>query len=119
MRSVMRWAASAEAVRVKAEAAGTATGLAAGREAAAAEARAHLLDLTARAAADRAIARSDVSRLALEVVRRIAGGIGPVDTVAALAERAAADLLPDTVATVRVPPAAVAATSARLTASLA
>lgn len=107
-------ATSAEAVRLKAEATGTAAGLTAGRDAALAEAQAHLLDLTARAAADRAIARSDVSRLALEVVRRIASEVGSVEMVAALAERAAADLLPETVATVRVPIAAVAATSARL-----
>jgi type III secretion protein L len=106
--------AERDAATAAATAAGYAAGHAAGREAAAAEARAALFDLTLRAADERGRARADVSRLALEVVRRIAGEIGDAATVAALADRAAAELLPDTVAVVRVAPEAREPTADRL-----
>ena len=109
-----RAAADAEAAVADGHSAGHAAGYAEGRSATMAEASAELLALTGRADADRARVRNDVSQLALEVVRRIAGEIGEADTVAALASRAAADLLPDAVATVRVRPEALEATAARL-----
>ena len=112
----LRGAAAADAAAVAADGhtAGLAAGYGEGRAAAMAEVSAELLALTGRADADRARVRNDVSQLALEVVRRIAGEIGEADTVAALASRAAADLLPDAIATVRVRPEALEATAARL-----
>ena len=97
-----------------ATAAGRAEGLAAGQAAAAEEAALTLIDLNRRVAEALDVQRADVSRLALEVVRRIAGSLGDDATVAALAERAAQDLAPDAVATVRVAPAARDATEQRL-----
>lgn len=93
---------------------GREAGLAEGRAAAAAETRAHLFAMTLALSEERARARTDVSRLALEVVRRIAGEIGDGATVAALAAKATAALLPEEVATVRVAPDAAAEVQARL-----
>lgn len=101
-------------VEAAAQAEGRAAGYAAGVAAAEAEAAAGLFDLTMRASSERTRLRGDVSRLALEVVRRIAERVGTSELVAGLAERAALDLLPDTVATVRVPAAAVEQATARL-----
>ena len=85
-----------------------------GLAAAAGEIRDELLRLAAAddERADRQ--RADLARLGLEVVRRIAGEIGSAETVAALADRAAAAVAPDAQLTVRVPPAALAATRERL-----
>ena len=114
--TALRGAAAADAAAAAADGhtAGLAAGYGEGRAAAMAEVSAELLALTGRADADRARLRNDVSQLALEVVRRIAGEIGEADTVAALAGRAAADLLPDAIATVRVRPEALDATASRL-----
>lgn len=98
----------------RATADGFAAGEAQGRTAAAAEAAQALFDLNVRAAAERQAMRAEVSGLAIEVVRRIASGLGNDATVAALAERAARDLAPDAVAVVRVAPDAVQATTDRL-----
>ncbi|TRW17373.1 hypothetical protein [Glacieibacterium frigidum] len=98
----------------RATAEGYAAGEAEGRAAASASAAHSLFDLNVRAAAERQAMRADVSRLALEVVRRITSDLGDDATVAALADRAARDLAPDTVAVVRVAPGAVEATSERL-----
>jgi flagellar biosynthesis/type III secretory pathway protein FliH len=58
--------------------------------------------------------QKDIARLALEVVRRIAGELGDATVVAGLADRAAAQLAPDSVAVVRVAPGAAEAVRARL-----
>ena len=97
-----------------AHAQGLTAGHAAGTAAAAAVGREQLLALTRRAGDERQRLRGEVSGLAIEVVRRIAAGIGEADVVAALAEGAAAELLPDAIATVRVPPPALDATRHRL-----
>lgn len=107
-------AAEVEAARARGHAEGVAAGLAEGRNTAADEAHTELFALARRAAAERDRQRGEVAKLALQVVRRIAGEVGPPAIVAGLAETAAASLLPDTVATVRVPPAATAATIGRL-----
>ena len=105
-----RVAETADEAATAARAAGHAEGLAA----AAAEVQAELFALTLRAAAERSRVRAEVTMIALEVVRRIAAEIGEPKVVAGLAERAAAALLPDEVATVRVPAAALAAVADRL-----
>lgn len=104
-----------EAARDEGYAAGHAEGLAAG----AALVREELLRLAQADAARAEAQRTDLARLGLEVVRRIAADLGPADMVAALAERAAAAIAPDSQLTVRVPPAALDATRARLGAGVA
>ena len=93
---------------------GLAHGLAEGRAAAKAEAATALAAAAQALDADRAALRAEAAALAVAIVRRIAAGIGPADTVGALAATAAATLAPDPVAEVRVPPPAVPATIARL-----
>lgn len=58
--------------------------------------------------------RAATGRLALDVVRRIAVELGPEATLAALAERAVRDVLPDAPITVHVAPASVGAVTTRL-----
>ncbi len=58
--------------------------------------------------------RAAAGRLALDVVRRIAVELGPEATLAALAERAVRDVLPDAPITVHVAPASVGAVTTRL-----
>ena len=58
--------------------------------------------------------QEEITTLALEVVRRLVGELGDERIVAGLAERAAAELAPDTVATVRVPSAHGEAVKSRL-----
>jgi len=103
-------AAARDAARAAAAEQGLAQGLA--------EAKAHTTEALARLgaqAAEREQARSrDVARLAVEVVRRIAGELPDGALVAGLAERAAAGLTADQPATVRVAPAAADAVRARL-----
>jgi len=97
---------------------GHAEGFAAGREeglaAGAAEIRAEIFRLAIRAGDERRQHQSEISTLALEVVRRIVGEIGDAATVQGLVERAAAAVAPDTAAIVRVPAAHVEAVQARL-----
>jgi flagellar assembly protein FliH len=107
-------AALAAQARAAGHADGLARGLADGRAQAAAELATSLADADAQLAAARAALRREAAGLAVAIVRRIAGGLGPADTVAALAETAAAALAPDPAAEVRVPAAALAATAARL-----
>lgn len=101
--------AAAEGARAAGYEAGRAEGLAAGAEAV----RAELLRLAHADAARAEQQRGDLARLGLEVVRRIAADLGAPATVAALAEKAAAEIAPDTHVVVRVPPAAVEPTRAR------
>ena len=100
--------------QVEARAAGHAEGYAEGLAAAQTEARNHLFELTVRAATERQSLRAEVSRLALGVVRRVATEVGAPALIAGMVERAAADLLPDAVAIVRVTPESFDATAARL-----
>lgn len=64
--------------------------------------------------AERERLRGQTAALALEVVRRIAANLGPDATVAALAERAVRDLLPEEPIRVRVAAERVGAVAARL-----
>ena len=64
--------------------------------------------------AERDRLRGQAATLALEIVRRIAVDLGPDATVAALAERAVRDLLPEEPIRVRVAAERVGAVSARL-----
>jgi flagellar biosynthesis/type III secretory pathway protein FliH len=102
--------AAREAARVEGFAAGRAEGLAAAE----AERQAELFRIALRDSELQRERQKDIARLALEVVRRIAGELDAGAMVAGLAERAAAQLTPDSVAMVRVAPAAVAAVRARL-----
>lgn len=64
--------------------------------------------------AERARLRASSADLALDIVRRIAAGLAPDEVLAALAEQAARDLLPEEPIGVRVAPDAVGAVSRRL-----
>lgn len=107
-------AAAVEAATAEGRAAGRAEGYrdgcAAGEEAAAAL----LADIAARERRHDAARAQEIARLALEVVRRIAGEVGPADTVAALAARAADAVAAPADLIVRVAPSALTATQARL-----
>lgn len=103
-------ARAAEAARAEGYAAGHAEGLAAG----AASIRDELMRLVQADAVRVEAQRADLARLALEVVRRIAADLGAPETVAALADRAAAAVAPDPAPVVRVHPDALSATRARL-----
>lgn len=103
---------TAEVARREGFAAGHAEGLEAGK----ADVAAELFRLAARDA-ERTVARqAEVARLALQVVRRIAGEIGEPEMIAGIAQRAAAAIEPDAAATIRVAPAALEPTRARLAA---
>ena len=94
---------------------GHAQGLADGRATGESEMRTEMFRLAIKAGEQQRKRQEEIAGLALEVVRRIAGAIGDEPMVARLAERAAGQLSPDTAATVRVPPSALAETSQRLT----
>lgn len=98
--------AEAKAACAAGHAEGYAAGHAAGWKAGEAEWRAALCRLAADDSARMQTRRGEVAALAIEVVRHIAGEIGPDSMVAALARRAAAALAPDEMAVLRVPPAA-------------
>lgn len=103
-----------DTARETARAEGFAQGRAEGLAAAESERQAELFRIALR---DRELQRErqkDIARLALEVVRRIAGELDDGAMVAGLAELAAAQLAPDSVAVVRVAPAALDAARARL-----
>jgi flagellar biosynthesis/type III secretory pathway protein FliH len=102
--------AAREAARVEGFAAGRAEGLAAAE----AERQAELFRIALRDSELQRERQKDIARLALEVVRRIAGEIDKGAMVAGLAERAAAQLAPDSMAVVRVAPEAAEAVRVRL-----
>ena len=106
--------ADLEGERSAARLAGFEQGRRDGHAAGEAEAREELLQLAARDSEERRRRQREIATLALEVVRRIAGRLGDEAVVASLAEQAAAEIAPDTAATVRVTPAALEATRARL-----
>lgn len=103
-----------DAARESARAEGFAAGRAEGLAAAESERQAELFRITLRDSELQRERQKDIARLALEVVRRIAGELGDGTMVAGLAERAAAQLAPDTVAVVRVAPGAIEAVRERL-----
>ena len=106
--------AEVESAAARAAAAARDAGYREGEAAAAADVQRRLFALSLDLAAERNRLRGDVARLAVEVVRRVAGELGEAPLVAALAERATAGLLPDDIATVRVAPGAQAAVRHRL-----
>jgi type III secretion protein L len=106
--------ATTDAARETARAEGFATGRAEGLAAAEAERQDELFRIALRDIELQRERQKDIARLALEVVRRIAGELDAGAMVAGLAERAAAQLAPDSVAVVRVAPVAVEAVRTRL-----
>lgn len=103
-----------EAERAAARQTGFDQGRRDGHAAGEAEKRDELVRLAAQDAEERRRRQREIAALALEVVRRVAGRLGDETVVASLAEQAAAEIAPDTAATVRVAPAALEATRARL-----
>ncbi len=102
------------AAREVARAEGYASGREEGLAAAESERQAELFRIARRDGELQRERQKDIARLALEVVRRIAGELDTGIMVAGLAERAAAQLAPDAVAVVRVAPASAEAVRARL-----
>ena len=103
-----------DAARQAARAEGFAVGYEEGLAAAEAERQAELFRIALRDGELQRERQKDIARLALEVVRRIAGKLDDGTIVAGLAERAAAQIAPDNAAIVRVAPVAVEAVRARL-----
>jgi len=103
-----------QAARAAAHAEGFAAGHEQGLVAAETERQAELFRIALRDSELQRERQKDIARLALEVVRRIAGELDDGVMVAGLAERAAAQLAPDSVAVVRVAPAAAEVVRARL-----
>ncbi|UVO50035.1 FliH/SctL family protein [Sphingomonas sp. SUN019] len=93
---------------------GFAAGHAEGRAAGEASIRDELLRLAQEDAVRAEAQRADLAKLALEVVRRIAGTIGAPDMIAGIAAQAAAQVAPETAATVRVHPTVVVRVTERL-----
>lgn len=106
--------AAIDAARENARAEGFAAGRAEGLAAAESERQAELFRIALRDGELQRERQKDIARLALEVVRRIAGEIDRSAMVAGLAERAAAQLAPDSVAVVRVAPPALETVRTRL-----
>ncbi|TGX52241.1 hypothetical protein E5A73_15685 [Sphingomonas gei] len=107
-------AETTDAAREVARAEGYAEGRAEGLAAAESERQAELFRIALRDGELQRARQKDIARLALEVVRRIAGELDDQTMVAAIAERAAAQLAPDSAAIVRVAPPALDAVRARL-----
>jgi flagellar biosynthesis/type III secretory pathway protein FliH len=94
-----------------------ARGLEEGRRAAQAEAAALLLKLAETAAAERERQRNEVGALALEVVRKLVGSLAADVALVALADTAAAELLPTQPVALVVHPDRCDAVRARLVAA--
>ena len=103
-----------QAARDAAVAEGFAQGRAEGAAKAARETAETLASVHSALQAERARLRAASAALALDIVRRIAAGLAPEEVLAALAEQAARDLLPEEPIAVRVAPEAVGAVSRRL-----
>jgi len=103
-----------DAVFRSARAEGFEAGRAEGLERAAAQTAEVLAETHRVLDAERDRLRGQAAALALEIVRRIAVDLGPDATVAALAERAVRDLLPEEPIRVRVAAERVGTVSARL-----
>lgn len=94
----------------KGHAAGKAAGLLAARDDVAAE----LTSLAVEAQRQRMALQGSVARLAIQVVRKLAGEVGAPEMVAGLVQTAAADLSPGVSLTLRVYPSVVDAVRTRL-----
>lgn len=103
-----------DAALAAARADGFAAGHAEGRAAGDSSIRDELLRLAQEDAVRAETQRADLAKLALEVVRRIAGTVGAPDMIAGIAAQAAAQVAPETAATVRVHPASAAKVADRL-----
>lgn len=103
-----------DAVGRAARAEGFETGKAEGLDRAAAHTAETIAEAHRVLDAERERLRGQAAGLALEIVRRIAAELGPDATVAALAERAVRDLLPQEPIRVRVAAERVGSVSARL-----
>lgn len=103
-----------EASRAKARLEGFAVGRAEGARLAADEAAGALACLAAEGERELAALRADVGRLALEVVRRVAGDLDPAAFLPAMVERAVREVLPDQPLQVRIAPGATGAVETRL-----
>jgi flagellar assembly protein FliH len=103
-----------QAAREAATAEGFTQGHAEGAAKAARETAETLSSVHTALQAERARLRASSATLALDIVRRIAAGLAPDEVLAALAEQAARDLLPEEPIGVRVAPDAVGAVSRRL-----
>ena len=106
--------AHSRTARDTAVAEGFAQGRAEGAARAARETAETLASVHAALQAERARLRTSTAALALDIVRRIAAGLACDEVLAALAEQAARDLLPEEPIGVRVAPQAVGAVSRRL-----
>ena len=93
---------------------GFAQGHAEGAAAAARETAQVLASVHAALQVERDRLRASAGALALDIVRRIAAGLAPDEVLAALAEQAARDLLPEEPIRVRVAPEAAGAVTRRL-----
>lgn len=124
-RDAMRLLAEAERLRAEASAAteeageaaraeGYAAGLAEGRAAAERDRQAELFRLALRNSELHRERQRDIARIALEVVRRIAGELGDPAMMAGIVERALSELAPESHGIVRVAPEVIAAVRARL-----
>jgi type III secretion protein L len=102
--------AACEAARAEGFAAGREQGLAAAET----ERQAELFRIALRDSELQRERQKDIARLALEVIRRIAGELDDGAMVAGLADRAAAQLAPDSAAVIRVAPAVVDTVRVRL-----
>jgi flagellar assembly protein FliH len=111
---VARLEAHRHAAREAAIAEGFAKGQAEGAAKAARETAETLAGVHNALQVERARLRASSATLALDIVRRIAAGLAPDEVVAALAEQAVRDLLPEEPIDVRVAPEAVSAVSRRL-----
>lgn len=112
-------ASAAQAHAVEAEAAreaGRLQGWEAGRREAAAAAAQAVAELVRETREARTALERRLGALSLEVVRRVAGELGPAAVLQAVAERAAREVLADAPLSVRVSPAATGGVARRLAA---
>lgn len=103
-----------QAARETAQREGFEQGRAEGAAAAAREAAQTLAQVHAALESERERLRAAAGALAIDIVRRIAAGLAPEEVLAALAEQAARDLLPEEPIRVRVAPEAAGAVERRL-----
>lgn len=106
--------ASAKTARVEAERAGHAEGYAAGQQEAEQAGAARLAEMEAALQAETEKLRRSSAGLAIEIVRRIAGRLADDCLVAALADEAVRELVPDRPVAVRVHPDQAEAVAQRL-----
>ena len=113
-RRLTRAVTEIESETAAAQQAGFEAGRAEGLRAAAAEVAARMARLSDDASRERLETRDAIGRLALDVVRRIAGDLGPAQLAPAMVERAVREVLPDQPMRVRVAPGVAGVVGARL-----